>query len=964
MREKFGNAVVMEAVLVGKQEWKAYEVVEGKVVMQIHRAPLCRHAVKYFVFNQATCTVYTGVPTWMHWVGEQRIAFLACSHVLACLHDPQTRGYRSDAQLKRRIHKVSAMLCCSWGCGPSMWIKSPHQREQQVEYGARWLPEIKRPPVALVPGQVVIKTARTHQDDISAASENVPEHDERDVRNGEDGPSHDEHHRFYQASKSSEHRRKPGREVHHRHQCSNGLARGVEAPSINKGSTRLKQPLKDMDNKALHDGGGADEPPGDVLTEDEVALRQGVPAGDAMASSSAIIWATLIFPPEDMEAKELSRTMVSHSSDKEVGEPVQATNYSSRVATNISTQTTAMGAQKTSAKRIVRIAGKGSLLLPGSNTRKHPLQNCTICGSTTSRPRIQDWQQQKQARGHQHHRREDLVLAYGPQSWDHQESSCYNNHLGVALMTTEVAKNIYLAYYHSIMCYGISFWGYSTGSKKVFHIQKRSVRIINAKKKIQTAIMPIILQMFPYIVPPEIQVEIDKQAHLYEGVCNWLNDIKQSVLRGEDCDQVFRAPKTPAYQKRKQGRTIKPIPEEVGADADDTFNVSSSSIQSSASSVISDISMTRSCRSRTAAMKASLHIKTQVNVSLNTKMRQPSQDLECDVQSNVVTHSSDSFHSCVEPPSKKACLDGSSTVNELSTKCGAKGAGNVLNSEIGVSLPASEMTQVKTNSCKLREISSESELGRNPRGKRTMKSARSTHAHSKALNERSRRVRTQRKEVLKRPNSPVEENSNVHSDDVVEDSLCVNTMVKRARKDTVSRIPCDLAASANDPKLKMKVFVSLMHINISDSTANGLKAVGKTMDIGDTSKNVTTKDVSEGEGNVVMGVNELITKAAVTTDLDVTQTKQNTVETDGVSVTEQRAALTSKVAVIEQESAFVTSQNAVSSDNADVTVTNKDFTSQEEVDISEQQSSKVERKLSRKSGHTKLCNNTEKHCNA
>jgi hypothetical protein len=40
-------------------------------------------------------------------------------------------------------------------------------------------------------------------------------------------------------------------------------------------------------------------------------------------------------------------------------------------------------------------------------------------------------------------------------------------------------KMIYFAYFHSVMQFGISFWGVSTDSKKVFFLQqKRVVRIM------------------------------------------------------------------------------------------------------------------------------------------------------------------------------------------------------------------------------------------------------------------------------------------------------------------------------------------------------------------------------------------------------------------------------------------------------------------------------------------------------
>ena len=37
---------------------------------------------------------------------------------------------------------------------------------------------------------------------------------------------------------------------------------------------------------------------------------------------------------------------------------------------------------------------------------------------------------------------------------------------------------IYFSYIHSIITYGIIFWGNSTGSNEVFKLQKKAIRII------------------------------------------------------------------------------------------------------------------------------------------------------------------------------------------------------------------------------------------------------------------------------------------------------------------------------------------------------------------------------------------------------------------------------------------------------------------------------------------------------
>jgi hypothetical protein len=46
----------------------------------------------------------------------------------------------------------------------------------------------------------------------------------------------------------------------------------------------------------------------------------------------------------------------------------------------------------------------------------------------------------------------------------------------------DILKSIYFAYFHSFMKYGIIFWGNSSDSKKVFTLQKKTVRIMVGRK--------------------------------------------------------------------------------------------------------------------------------------------------------------------------------------------------------------------------------------------------------------------------------------------------------------------------------------------------------------------------------------------------------------------------------------------------------------------------------------------------
>jgi hypothetical protein len=56
--------------------------------------------------------------------------------------------------------------------------------------------------------------------------------------------------------------------------------------------------------------------------------------------------------------------------------------------------------------------------------------------------------------------------------------ACYAVRSLLHISNTDTIKSIYFAYFHSLMKYGIIFWGTSSDSKKVFTLQKKIVRII------------------------------------------------------------------------------------------------------------------------------------------------------------------------------------------------------------------------------------------------------------------------------------------------------------------------------------------------------------------------------------------------------------------------------------------------------------------------------------------------------
>jgi hypothetical protein len=50
------------------------------------------------------------------------------------------------------------------------------------------------------------------------------------------------------------------------------------------------------------------------------------------------------------------------------------------------------------------------------------------------------------------------------------------------LMKVDVLKLVYFAYFHSVMSYGVIFWGNSTDSKRAFIIQNKIIRIMAGVK--------------------------------------------------------------------------------------------------------------------------------------------------------------------------------------------------------------------------------------------------------------------------------------------------------------------------------------------------------------------------------------------------------------------------------------------------------------------------------------------------
>jgi hypothetical protein len=62
-------------------------------------------------------------------------------------------------------------------------------------------------------------------------------------------------------------------------------------------------------------------------------------------------------------------------------------------------------------------------------------------------------------------------------------SACFAIRTVTSLIKTETVKLANFAYFHSIMSYGITFWGNSTDNNKVFYTQKKIIRIMAGTKR-------------------------------------------------------------------------------------------------------------------------------------------------------------------------------------------------------------------------------------------------------------------------------------------------------------------------------------------------------------------------------------------------------------------------------------------------------------------------------------------------
>jgi hypothetical protein len=111
--------------------------------------------------------------------------------------------------------------------------------------------------------------------------------------------------------------------------------------------------------------------------------------------------------------------------------------------------------------------------------------------------------------------------------------ACYSVRTFKPFMCQENLKSIYYSYFHSLMTYGIIFWGNSTHSIHVFWLQKRVIRIITDSRPRDSCrqlfkklgILPLMLPyifffLLLFIVNNKALFQMNSEIHIINTRCN------------------------------------------------------------------------------------------------------------------------------------------------------------------------------------------------------------------------------------------------------------------------------------------------------------------------------------------------------------------------------------------------------------------------------------------------------------
>jgi hypothetical protein len=104
-------------------------------------------------------------------------------------------------------------------------------------------------------------------------------------------------------------------------------------------------------------------------------------------------------------------------------------------------------------------------------------------------------------------------------------TACYTMRITKPYMSQNISRIVYFSYFHSIMNYGLLFWGKSSYSMKIFILQKRVIRIIfgcysrdscrQLFKKIQILPLPsqYILTLLLFVIKNRNQYTANFEVH-------------------------------------------------------------------------------------------------------------------------------------------------------------------------------------------------------------------------------------------------------------------------------------------------------------------------------------------------------------------------------------------------------------------------------------------------------------------
>ena len=96
-------------------------------------------------------------------------------------------------------------------------------------------------------------------------------------------------------------------------------------------------------------------------------------------------------------------------------------------------------------------------------------------------------------------------------------SACYVMRSIKPYVATNTLKMIYYSYFHSIMTYGLLFWGNCTDSQQIFRLQKKIIRIMRGKKFLHLKILHLLSQyifsLLLFIIRNKNQFSINSELY-------------------------------------------------------------------------------------------------------------------------------------------------------------------------------------------------------------------------------------------------------------------------------------------------------------------------------------------------------------------------------------------------------------------------------------------------------------------